>query len=96
VATERETATKGNTGGTATGASAAADYAVGGRVVIEWLNKRLNAHPRPTLELSTKKVTAVAVMPDGRLEYELPDGEHQFAALDDTLLEKITLKVLNM
>jgi hypothetical protein len=67
-------------------------YAKSGEVVTEWINKRLSERGNVTIPLGTKRATVNRLLPEGRLECEVPDADgatsvQQHVAFDATMFD---------
>ncbi|MCA1567257.1 MAG: hypothetical protein LC803_16715 [Acidobacteria bacterium] len=76
-------------------------YATSGEVFTNWLNRRLSEKGNVQIPLGTKKATVNRLLPDGRLECEVPDAEGltsetQHVAFDETKFDLLLPKLANI
>lgn len=76
-------------------------YAKSGEVFTNWLNRRLSEKGNVTVPLGTKTAAVNRLLPDGRLECDVPGegggGSHQqFVSFDETMFDILLPKVANI
>jgi hypothetical protein len=75
-------------------------YATSGEVLSNWLNRRLSEKGNVTVPLGTKRATVNRLLPDGRLECEVPDADgntsmQQFIAFDEKMFDLLLPSLAN-
>jgi hypothetical protein len=68
-----------------------------GDLALDYFNRRLKAHPHPTIKLELREVDVLEVMPDGRLKVA-PQGkrnEDSFVALNDALMDQLLARLIS-
>lgn len=73
-------------------------FAKSGEVVTAWINRRLSEKGNVKVEQGTKSVLVNRLLPDGRLEVEVPDAEgttsqQQHIAFDATMFDLLLPKL---
>ncbi|HEY0098640.1 MAG TPA: hypothetical protein VGB76_06765 [Pyrinomonadaceae bacterium] len=67
-------------------------YAKSGEVLTTWLNRRISEKGNVRVPQGTKSVLVNQLLPDGRLEVEVPDtdgatSQQQYIAFDETMFD---------
>lgn len=73
-------------------------YADSGEVLTNWLNRRLSERGNVKIPQGTKQVTVNQLLPDGRLEVEVPDADganpqDQYIAFSETVFDLLLPKL---
>jgi hypothetical protein len=76
-------------------------YAKSGEVFTQWLNRRLSEKGDVRIEQGTKKVLVNKLLPDGRLEVDVPDADgttsqQQYIAFDAMTFDLLLPKLANI
>lgn len=76
-------------------------YAKSGEVFTDWLNRRLSEKGNVRIPQGTKSVLVNRLLPDGRLEVEVPDADggtsvQQHIAFDATTFDLLMPKLANI
>lgn len=76
-------------------------YATSGEVFTTFINRRLSERGNVTIPLGTKRASVNRLLPDGRLEVEVPDAdastsEKQWVAFDATMLDLLVPELVKV